>query len=189
MFEARILCRRVSKSVYDLDNEIMLLDHSLMSAANNKTTEKNVERQIRDYKRQCLAKTLEKYELQIEENECLFQEELLRLVQSDELLRQQQHHHNENFINCLNNYLKHYIDAGLRKIRYNETVFRMKLNHPRHRYVQSTSVALPAMIRVINVYPEAIIEIPETDNHHLFTDKELALLSSAGIRLIFPFGS
>ena len=65
----------------------------------------------------------------------------------------------------------------------------MKLNHPRHRYVQSTSVALPAMIRVINVYPEAIIEIPETDNHHLFTDKELALLSSAGIRLIFPFGS
>ena len=40
MFEARILCRRVSKSVYDLDNEIMLLDHSLMSAANNKNGRK-----------------------------------------------------------------------------------------------------------------------------------------------------
>ena len=124
------------------------------------------------------------------ENECLFQEELLRLVQNDELLRQQQHHHHtENFINCLSNYLKHLIAAGVRKIRYKETIFRMKLNHPRHRYAQSTSVALPAMVRVINVYPEAIIEIPETDNHHLFTDKELALLSSAGIRFIFLYGN
>jgi hypothetical protein len=35
----------------------------------------------------------------------------------------------------------------------------------------------------MNVYPEAIIELSE--NHHPFTDKELALLSSAATFLFF----
>jgi hypothetical protein len=76
-------------------------------------------------------------------------------------------------MNCLNNYLKHRTDKGIREIRYKETIFRTKLNHSRRRYSSSVTN------RTVNVYPEAIIEV--LGNHHPFTDKELVLLSSAGI--------
>jgi hypothetical protein len=188
MFEVRILCRRLlPKSVNDLDDKIISSDNSLISTKKNNNNNNNVEQQIldkkhlnqiRDYKRQSLAKTLETYELNIEENECLYQEELLRLFDNE--LFKQQSDQIENFMNCLNNYLKHGTDTGIRKIRYKETVFRTKLNHPRHRYSQPPSSVAD---RAMNVYPEAIIEVKE--NHHPFTDKELALLSSAGTYSFF----
>ncbi len=177
MFEVWILCRRLSSSS-------SILGHS-NNNNNNNTTKKNVEQQIKDYKRQSLAKTLEEYELEIEENESLYQEELLRLFEKDELLRQQSDQ-TENFINCLNTYLKQRIDARIRRIRYKETIFRIKLSRPRHRYSQP-STSLIAANRTTNVYPEVIIEVSETDQQQQrpFTDKELALLSSAGILILF----
>jgi hypothetical protein len=145
-------------------------------------SDKKYQKQIRDSKRQSLAKTLEKYELEIEENEYLYQEELLRLLQNDELLRQHSDQ-TKNFINCLNNYLQYRIDVGMRKIHYKETIFRIKLKHPRHRSLQQPSPSLiTAANRIMNVYPEVIIEISETDQQQQqqqqqpFTDKELALL-------------
>jgi hypothetical protein len=145
-------------------------------------SDKKRQNQIRDSKRQSLAKTLETYELNIEENEYLYQEELLRLFEYE--LFQQQSHQIENFMNCLNNYLKHRTDKGIREIRYKETIFRTKLNHPRHRYSSSVMVN-----RTVNVYPEAIIEV-FGNQHHPFINKELALLSSAGTIhqiSLFPF--
>ncbi len=47
---------------------------------------------------------METYELNIEENEYLYQEELLRLFEYE--LFEQQSDQIENFMNCLNNYLK-----------------------------------------------------------------------------------
>jgi len=139
-------------------------------------SDKKHQNQIRDSKRQSLAKTLETFELDIERNEYLYQEELLRLFEY-ELFEQQQSDQIENFMNCLNNYLKHRTDKGIREIRYKETIFRRKLNHSRHR--RSPSVTN----RTVNVYPEVIIEV--LGNHHpSFTDTELALLSSAGTNQI-----
>ena len=177
MFEVRILCRRLSSS-----SSSSILEHN-NNNNNDNTTKKNVERQIRDYKRQSLAKTLEEYELQIEENESLYQEELLRLFKENDELSRQQSDQTENFINCLNTYLKQRVDARIRRIRYKETIFRIKLNRPRHRYSQPLT-SLTAN-RTTNVYPEAIIEVSKTDQQQSFTDKELALLSSAGILISF----
>jgi hypothetical protein len=77
-------------------------------------------------------------------------------------------------MNCLNNYLAHRTDRSIRKIRHKETIFRARLKHPRHRYPPPSSM----MNKMMNIYPNVIIEVPE--NHHPFTDKELAFLSSAG---------
>ena len=192
MFEVRVLCRRLPKAIDDFhgDQFISLGIGSSTSTNDNhatmKTIKKNVEQQMRVLDRQCLAQTLQAYELQIEENEKLFQKEWLRLFDNDELLRQEENVHRiENFTICLNNYLQHRMDTGLRRIRYKETIFRMKLNHPRRRgsSSQQRSSPLSETNRTMNVYPEVIIEISATDHKHLqrFTDKELALLSSAGI--------
>jgi hypothetical protein len=146
---------------------------------------KNLQKQIRDNKRQSLAKILEGYELKIEENESLYQEELLRLFENNKLLSQQPNNQIENLRNCLNNYLQHRIDMDIRKIRYKETIFRRKLNHPRHRYSHQPPSSLITN-KATNVYPEVIIEMSETDQQQQqqpFTEKELALLSSAGILL------
>ena len=189
MLEVRVLCRRLSpKLFYDLNDKIISLnDNDSSVAMNNNKINKNVERQIRDYKRQSLANILEVYELKIEENEVLYQKEFLRLFENDELLRQQQQSdQTQNFMNCLNTYLQQRVDVRLRKIRYKETIIRMELNHTRHRYSKPSASSLMTS-RATNVYPEAIIEISETDQQQQqqpFTDKELALLSSAGIHIL-----
>jgi hypothetical protein len=179
IFEVRILCRRLPKSINDLDDKIISFDNSSISTNNNNNIRQQIldkkhQNEIRDYKRQSLAKTLETYELNIEKNEYIYQEELLRLFEYE--LSKQQSDHIENFMNCLNNYLKHRTDRGIREIRYKETIFLTKLNHPPHHYSSSVTN------RTMNVYPEAIIEVLEKHDHP-FTDKELALLSSAGTNL------
>ena len=70
MFEVRILCRRLPKSINDVDDKIISFDQSSISTNNSR---KNLQQLIREYKRQSLAKTLEKFELQIEENESFYQ--------------------------------------------------------------------------------------------------------------------
>ena len=197
MFEVRVLCRRLPKLVNDFGvSKIISLDISSSISANNnsinhKVMSKNDEQQIRDFDRQCLAKRLQTYELQIEENEKSYHNEWHRLFENDELLRPEENVRRiENFTNCLNNYLQHRMDTGLRRIRYKETIFRMKLNHPRRRgysWQQQRSSLLSETNRTMNVYPEVIIEIPATDQKHLhrFTDKERALLSSAGMSPIW----
>ncbi len=104
-----------------------------------------------------------------------YQEELLRLFKYE--LFKQQSDQIENFMNGHNNYLKHRTDRVIREIRYKETIFRIKLNHPRHHYSSSVTN------RTMNIYLEAIIEILK-NHYHAFTDKELALLSSAGTNQI-----
>ena len=79
-------------------------------------------------------------------------------------------------------YLCSYLDIQtrnkIRSIRYNETIFRRRLLHPRHR--QSS---VRNNHKTISIYPEAIIEIVET----VFTKKEFDLLSSLGIVILLFF--
>ena len=179
MFEVRVLCRQLPKSFNDFED-----DTTVISFGNCRSMlTMNVEQEKRHHDRQCLAKTLEMYELQIEENEKFFQKEWLRLFESDDILNHEESVHQlENFKNCLSSYLEHRIDTGLRKIRYKETIFRRKLNHPRRRHSSQVSPSSLSRNTAMNVYPEAIVEIsPSNDDYHRFTDKELALLSSPGM--------
>ena len=128
MFETRILCNILPRSINNLDKLIPSNERSLTSIAmennTNSQTEshKNYRRQIRDNKREMLLETLANYETVIEENEYLYQEELLRFEY--ELSK---HTYTINHLmTCINHYLNHRTDRIIREIRYKEAIFRMK---------------------------------------------------------------
>ncbi|CAF1488984.1 unnamed protein product [Rotaria magnacalcarata] len=84
MLEARIVCKSLPQSIDDLD-KLILIDETLLNymSTNNNISFKDETRQqyrkkIREYKRQSLRKNFEEYETIIEENEYLYQEELLK---------------------------------------------------------------------------------------------------------------
>ena len=178
--EVRILCRILPKSVNQLD-QFMPSNHLSTSNGNpvhNSLYEtiKKHQKSIRNYKRQMLAKNLEDYESAIEQNEILYQQELFNLEY--ELAKEDNEQTNHHLINCLYNYLNCQTTNKIRQIRYNETIFRYKLLHPRHRRSSLTDNN-----NTISIYPEAIIEIFE----QVFTKKELDLLSSLGKNNLFFF--
>ncbi|CAF0911704.1 unnamed protein product [Rotaria sordida] len=175
MFEVRILCKHLPKSINQLnkmiplDNNITTHDVSIQNRTlSQQELSKKYRKEIQNLKRSILHETLKKYENMIEEDEHLYQKELFLFE------HQLSQHTNDvnNLIICLNTYLNHYTNKMIQQIRYRETIFRMKLYHPRHhRKSASTSSN-----QNISVHPEIILDIPE----NIFTDEELTLLSSAG---------
>jgi len=193
--EVRILCRILPKSINELDQLIPSNHHQLppycnsnpLNGNNNNNNNHNNslyeiikkhQKLIRNYKRQMLAKNLEEYESNIEQNEFLYQEELFNFgsqfseIQKDQI---------NNLMNCLYEYLHCQTMSKIRKIRFNETIFRYKLLHPCH----CRSSLANNNNNTISIYPEAIIKIFEK----LFTTKELNLLSSLGKIILFPLQS
>ncbi|CAM4942309.1 unnamed protein product [Rotaria socialis] len=175
MLEARIVCKSLSRSIDDLD-KLILIDETLlnyMSTNNNISfkdeTHQQYRKKIREYKRQVLMKNFEDYETSIEENEYLYQEELLKF----EYELSKDIESVNNLMNSLYYYLNHRTDRLIRDIRYKEALFRIKLTHP-HSHGSSSSSS--SKIDSVSVYPEAIIETSET----LFTDEEIKFLSYAG---------
>ncbi|CAF4750370.1 unnamed protein product [Rotaria socialis] len=174
MLEARIVCKSLSRSIDDLD-KLILIDETLlnyMSTNNNISfkdeTHQQYRKKIREYKRQVLMKNFEDYETSIEENEYLYQEELLKF----EYELSKDIESVNNLMNSLYYYLNHRTDRLIRDIRYKEALFRIKLTHP-HSHGSSSSSS--SKIDSVSVYPEAIIETSET----LFTDEEIKFLSYA----------
>lgn len=178
----RILYRILPKQINELDHLIPSNNLTLArtNPANDNSLDETIKKHkksIRDCKRQMLAKNLEEYETAIEQNECLYQEELFNF---ESTLSTEEHDQTKNNLMI---YLRSYLDTQtrnkIRSIRYNETIFRRRLLHPRHRQssVRNNN-------NTISIYPEAIIEIVEK----VFTKKELDLLSSLGmvILLFFP---
>ena len=161
--EIRILCRILPKSINDLDRFIPTRaindDRSIYESV------KKQQKQIRDLKRQMILEQFEKFESSIEENEILYQKELfnLELQLSDEM--------NNDLMISIYNYLHSLTMNKIRSIRFNETIFRHRLLHPRHRRSTKTNNN-----NSISIYPEAIIEIFE----QIFNKKELDFLSSLG---------
>ncbi|CAF1366004.1 unnamed protein product [Adineta ricciae] len=115
---------------------------------------------------------LEEYESTIEKYEFLYQEELINFESQLFDTEQNDLTINNNLMKCLYNYLHCQTMKKIREIRFNETIFRYKLLHPRHRRSSSSTTSN----NTTNIYPEAIIEIFEK----VFTTKELDLLSSLG---------
>ena len=183
MFETRILCKRLPQSINKLD-ELLPLNNSIVTqgtSIQNKTLlqqelNKKYAKEVRHFRRDVLYDTLKKYENMIEEDEHLYQAELYRF--EFELFDHAEDLY--NLMTYLNEYLNHYTNKMIRRILYQETIFRRYLNHSYH-YRKSTSASSKPKV---NVFPDKIIEIPE-DN--LFTDKELTLLFSAGLfHYLFP---
>lgn len=162
--ELRILCRILPKSINDLDRLIP------MHRSNDESfydMMKKHQKSIRDLKRQLLFEQLSQYESRIEENEFLYQQELfnLELELSNEM--------KQDLWIQLNNYLHCQSMNQMRSIRFNETIIRHRLLHPKHRRSTTTRNN-----NLISIYPEAIVEIYE----ELFNKKELDFLSSIGKR-------
>lgn len=130
---------------------------------------KKHQKRIREYKRQILDKNFEDYESAIEQNEFLYQEELLNF--EFQLSSSQNRQTDTNLMNCLYNYLNCQTMNKIHEIRFNETISRYKLLHPCHR-----RSSLTTNNNSISIYPEAIVEIFE----NVFTQQELDLLSSLG---------
>ena len=144
--EIRILCRILPKPINELDH-LIPSNHLTLGQTNpandnslDETTKKR-QKSIQDCKRQMLAKNLEEYETAIEQNECLYQEELFNF---ESALSTEEHDQTKN---NLMTYLRSYLDTQtrnkIRSIRYNETIFRRRLLHPRHR--QSATILIPSV--------------------------------------------
>lgn len=186
--EIRILCRILPQTMNELDQLIPSnqLQHPQYNAnhadTNNNNNNNNSlyetikkhQKWIRDYKRRILANYFEEHESVIEQNEFLYQEELLNF--EFQLSSSQNRENNNDLMNCLYNYLNCQTMNKIHEIRFNETIFRYKLLHPCHR-----RSLLTTNNNTISIYPEAIIEIFEK----VFTKKELDLLSSLGNYLRF----
>jgi hypothetical protein len=181
--EVRILCRILPKAINDLDqlipsNYLPTCDENPLNNNNNRSLYEMIkkhQKSVRDYKRQMLARNLEEYESAIEQNEFLYQEELLEL--ESQLLNELKDETKDNLMNYVYNYLHCQKINKIREIRFNESIFRYKLLHPRHRQSSFKNH------NTISIYPEAIIEIFEK----VFTKKELDLLSSLGKTILFFF--
>lgn len=167
MFETRILCRVLPRSINKLDKLVPPDNLSYQYKTGSQEEALNQHhKQIRDLKRNLLHDKLSEYESVIEEHEISYQRELIEFPYE----LSQQNSQNVSLMAHLENYLDHHTNRIMRDILYKETLFRMKLKHPRHR-PKST-----AKRNTVSVYPEAIIET----TNNLFTDNELALLSSSG---------
>ena len=101
--EVRILCRILPKSIDELD---LCMPSNLPNRNDDDNLYEMVkkhQRIVRDYKRQILAKRLEEYESTIEQNEFIYQKELLNFESS--LGNEENNQINEHLMNCLYNYL------------------------------------------------------------------------------------
>lgn len=165
--EVRILCRILPKAINDLDqfNPPHRLSHENKDDPSVYALIKQHQKLIRDYKRQLLIQQFERYESTIEQYEFLYQETLFNLESQLSTTNDQ------DLMISIYNYLHCRTINQQRSIRFNETLFRYRLLHPRHRRSTTTKNS-----NSISIYPEAIIDIFE----QVFNKKELDLLSSLG---------
>jgi len=183
ILEIRILNRILPKSVNELDRLMpnnSFISHTRNSSADNNNTGlyqtiKNHQKAIRDQKRQLLDQYLEEYESTIEQYESLYQVELMNFL---ELQAYEDDNQSKDRMECLENYLNVQTMNKIRQIRYNGTIVRYKLLHPRHQSLSSK------MNHTISIYPEVINEIFE----QVFTQKELDFLSSTDTNYYFFLG-
>ena len=134
--EVRILCDRLPESVNRLDQLMPLNSYTSRSMNsfndNNNSLYEMIKKHrisIRDQKRQLLDQYFEEYESEIEQYEFLYQEELMNF----ELNLPANDKKSKDIVDCLVEYLNTQTMNKICQIRYNETLFRHKLLHPRHR--------------------------------------------------------
>ena len=129
MFEQRIVCHRLPKSVYqttaDLEQRQLTNKHRKM---------------VQELKRLILNVELEDYETAIQSYECSYQQELATLEQ--QILNPTSDEHKcqtDTLMYFLHSYLKQLTDRLLRRMRFKESCLRTSLMRHQRRQQQSSS--------------------------------------------------
>jgi hypothetical protein len=149
MFEQRILCRKLPKSLDKITVE---------SADIQNPNEHN--KVIKDMKRQTLHHQLQQYEMDIQKHDKMFERELITFefqqskTASSSIINTPIQ---DTSINVLKKYLTQQTNSLIRKIRYKERCFYTKLLRHHHSYSHSSLLSK----ETVDVYPQVIVDIPK----------------------------
>jgi len=168
MFEQRILCHKLPKSV----NDIRIDTNEEQNANKHKKT-------IQELKRRMLNVELEQYEIKIQHYEHLYEEEL-------NAFKSETYNTNSSYQLCQLNMLMHFIQTHvyhhtnllIRQIRFKESYRHVKLMRHYHRQLLSTTK------EIIDVYPQIIVDVPRISLNRF----QLDYLSHTG-KLLLLFNS
>jgi hypothetical protein len=165
MFEQRILCHELPSSF----NSITIHDNQEHCVTKR-------DKMVQDLKRQMLNTELERYEMEIQQYEDLYEQELTTF--QSEIYKTQSSYQIDRF-NELMYYVKiyvyHHTQLLLRQVRYKESCFHVKLQRRHHRRHRSSPSS-----NTIDVYPQIIVDVPKV----LLSKNKLNYLSRTGKFLI-----
>ena len=146
MFEQRIVCHRLPKSV----------DRTTTDLEQRQLTNKH-KKMVQELKRLILNVELEDYETAIQQYECSYQQELATLEQQIRNPTSDEHRcQTDTLMYFLHSYLKHLTDRLLRRVRFKESCLRANLRRHQRRRQQSSSHE-----GKIDVYPQIIVDVSE----------------------------
>jgi hypothetical protein len=161
LFEQRILCHELPNSFDSINTHN---SHEQCVNKRNKMTQ--------ELKRQMLNSELEKYEMKIQHYEDLYEREL-ETFQSEiyKTGSSYQIDHRNEIIYSVKIYVYHHTEMLLRRIRYKESCFRVKLlrHHRRRQHSFPSS-------NTIDVYPQIIVDLPKVS----LSKTQLDYLSQTG---------
>jgi hypothetical protein len=144
MFEQRILCHRLPKSLDDIKVDV---EQEQCAKKQNKI--------IQELKRRMLNEELEKYENKIQDYEHLYQQDLAVLEIQISIPTSSDHQRQvATLTHFIKQYFGHYTDRFLRQIRYQESCLHAKLLRHHRRHSSSSN-------KTIDVYPQIIIDVPK----------------------------
>jgi len=180
MFEQQILCHKVPNNLF---NSIQVDHIDQEEQCVNKRQQQH--KIIQDLKRRMLNVKLEEYEIQIQNYESQYEEELTALKSEtfNTNSSYQMYHFNE-LIHLIQTYVYHYTNILLHQIRYKESCLHVKLirHHRRccrrrHHHQSSTTAS-----KMIDVYPQIIVDVPKVSLNPI----QLEYLSRTGkFKLLF----
>lgn len=169
MFEQRILCHALPNSFNSTPSK------KDETSCTNQQTDKSVQ----DLKRQALHRKLEQYELRIHQCAKLYDQAFARF-QSETCNTFSSHHFGSftELMHCVKNYVHQHTKLFLRRIRYTESSFHVKLLRQHSAHCRSTR-----MNKTVDVYPRIIVDVP----HVALNARQLDYLSRAGQFVYFKF--
>jgi hypothetical protein len=160
MFEQRILCHKLPNSFNNIE-----IQNNEEQCVNKR------HKIIQDLKRQMLHDELEQYEINIQQYEHLYEQELTKFKsETSKINSSYQMRHFDMLIHCVKTYVHHHTNMLIREIRYKESCCHVKLlRHYRRQSLRRK--------KIIDVYPQIIVDVPKISLNPI----QLDYLSRTGI--------
>ncbi len=166
MFEQQILCHKLPKS-FD----------SIKAHNNEEEWANKSHKIIQDYKRRMLNNELGQYEIEIQQYEYLYEQELTAFESETYKINSPYQMCRFNmFMYFVKTFLYHYTNRSIRQIRYKESCLHFKLLRHQHRRRQPLTTS-----RVVDVYPQIIVDVPKVSLNRI----QLEYLSHTGKLKLF----
>ena len=154
MFEQRILCRQLSNSFYG-DS----IDTDAQQNANK------FKKNVQEFKRRMLNAELEHYEKKIEKYEHLYQQELSAFQLEMDSTNSHQLCQSKILMRLVQDYLYYHTDIFIRRIRWKESGYHVKLMQRYHRQLSATRKN-----NIIDVYPQVIVDVDKVSLNRVQLD-------------------